>query len=87
MTKEVEKQYNVYDREDNIIFVGMVKEVAEFLHIDRNRVRKYVRECRDYKGYLIADRNMMLDYERRRKNKVGYQRYQRVKKEKKHAEQ
>lgn len=66
--------YNVYDRNDNIVYAGSAVKCAQWLGVSKNEfVGKYLRMS-EIKGFYITRRDEMLEYEKRRGNKKGYQR-------------
>lgn len=66
--------YNVYDADDHIVYIGTQKDIMSYLDVGRAKLTLAIEKCKEIKGYLIADRGLMMEYERRRKNKRGYQR-------------
>lgn len=72
------KFYNIYDENDTIVFVGSRSECCKYLGVALRTLDSAITQCRDIKKrghrYLTASRDLMVDYERRRKNPVGYKR-------------
>lgn len=73
-TGSVYVYYNIYDRDDNLVFSGGSKQCGEFLGISRVAVEHRYKEMLEIGGYFITRRDEMIEYEKRRKNKRGYQR-------------
>lgn len=72
------KLYNVYDENDEIVFVGTRRNVCSFLGVALRTFDCALREGRDLKrnghSYFTATRESMLDYEIHRRNPKGYKR-------------
>lgn len=66
--------YNLYDKDDNLVFAGCANRCAEFLGCGRNLVLSRYKQMLEINGYYIARRDEMMEYEKRRRNKKGYQR-------------
>ena len=62
--------YNVYDSNDNLVFVGNVDECIAFIGTSFGSLRRALNNCQSVKGYFVARSDIMEDYERHRRKKA-----------------